>query len=356
MTWAQFHGESERLADEAYLAMRAGDAARARSLYAQAADWETRALETVTADKPRTLGVTAVSAVALRYKSGAREATERLGRQLLRNRELPRFAVAQIEDMVSEVAAPKLVQGPGPKFALDAHEALDAAAPANDNSKILAARIAPARQAALALLAALSEDDEQDLRRDSEDYLGEIGKAAGIDWGLVYGYGVFLENAAEAARRAMKDRLIPPLTETARAALEELLARHGELMLASAEGEAMQREADALRLTRDAMASLREDTLALADALAPLATAPAHRRLARAARWFGIGRSPRRSAEFGLAAFANAAAELVNGAASAPAGAFVRAHAERLRRLAASTRRLRAARPWIDLVAQGEGA
>ena len=120
----------------AYGAAR-GEKARAQSLFGEAADLEAKALASVAPDLQRTYGITAVSAVALRWKSGARNQTLNFGRGLLAGQSLPSFAKIQIESILGKVepkaapsrggvagASPILVQGPGPKFALDAHEAL----------------------------------------------------------------------------------------------------------------------------------------------------------------------------------------------------------------------------------------
>lgn len=69
MTWSVLHSESERLAQQAQLALRNGDPERARVLYAEAARAESQALAELDPRKTRTLGVTAVSAVSLWYKA-----------------------------------------------------------------------------------------------------------------------------------------------------------------------------------------------------------------------------------------------------------------------------------------------
>jgi hypothetical protein len=69
MTWLEHHQESERLAAEAEVASRAGDRSRAAGLYAQAAAAEARALDALDPAKARTLGISAVSAVSLYFRS-----------------------------------------------------------------------------------------------------------------------------------------------------------------------------------------------------------------------------------------------------------------------------------------------
>ena len=54
MTWAELHTESERLAIEAQLALRARGTEQAIELYRQAAEIEQRALERIDVSKIRT--------------------------------------------------------------------------------------------------------------------------------------------------------------------------------------------------------------------------------------------------------------------------------------------------------------
>jgi hypothetical protein len=68
MSWAELHQRSEHLAAEAQAASRdSGD--RAQALYAQAAGLEAEAIAALPPSKTRTIGITAVSAVALWFKA-----------------------------------------------------------------------------------------------------------------------------------------------------------------------------------------------------------------------------------------------------------------------------------------------
>jgi hypothetical protein len=78
MNWSISHRESEELAATAHEIRRTGDKAGAEVLFEQAARAEIRALTSLGSDKPRTLGITAVSAVALLCKAGKLEEAERL--------------------------------------------------------------------------------------------------------------------------------------------------------------------------------------------------------------------------------------------------------------------------------------
>jgi hypothetical protein len=88
-----------------------------------------------------------------------------------------------------------------------------------------------------------------------------------IAWGTVFGLGVMLESAAEAARRKIEDRLQPPLEDAAQAALDAILTLHGPLILATAEGRELAEAADNIRLTREEQAELRDNAQAVATEL-----------------------------------------------------------------------------------------
>jgi len=95
-TWLQHHKASEAHAAAAELASRHGDAAAAKALYAQAAEAEETALAFIEPDQTRTLGVTVISAVALRCKAGQFELAESLAVRWLRSKRLPGFAADQL--------------------------------------------------------------------------------------------------------------------------------------------------------------------------------------------------------------------------------------------------------------------
>ena len=186
------------------------------------------------------------------------------------------------------------------------------------------------RRAADDLLATLSPNDSHFLRRDVTDYLVAVNRTVDrIDWSQVYGLGLFVENAAAAADRAIGDRLIPPLEDPALAALESLRTLHSNLIMASGEGRALQEEADALRLTREQQQTLREDARYVADDLknaSDVAAPAAAATVARAAEQIGQGPHPERGSEFGLATIANLSIVLVSAATLAsfvPVGATV---------------------------------
>jgi len=103
MTWAELHTESERLAIEAQLALRARSTGQAIDLYRQAAEVERRALDQIDISKARTRGVTAVSAVALWFKAGEYEHAEQLAHLMLADFHMPDFARGDLRDLVQAI-------------------------------------------------------------------------------------------------------------------------------------------------------------------------------------------------------------------------------------------------------------
>jgi hypothetical protein len=103
MTWSDQHARSEQLAEAAHEASRRGDGAAASVLFAEAAQAETDALAMLTSEKPRTYGVTAVSAVALWYKAGKLEEAERLAHCAVGAGFLPDFAVDDLRTLLQAI-------------------------------------------------------------------------------------------------------------------------------------------------------------------------------------------------------------------------------------------------------------
>src|SRR3972149_4408248 len=103
MTWAERHRESELLASEAEAAIRMGDRSRAQILYAQAADAEDAALAALDRTKVRTLGISAVSSVSLRYKAAQYQRAETTACTWLASGNLPEFAVGQMRAVIETI-------------------------------------------------------------------------------------------------------------------------------------------------------------------------------------------------------------------------------------------------------------
>src|SRR6266446_2816430 len=103
MTWSEHHSESERLAAAAEAASRGSDPQQAESLYRQAAEAEAQALNDLDRTKTRTLGVTAVSLVALWYKARDLALAERSAHLWLSTPDLPRFAADQLQWLLQTI-------------------------------------------------------------------------------------------------------------------------------------------------------------------------------------------------------------------------------------------------------------
>jgi hypothetical protein len=103
MSWSSFHKQSEDLASKAHEAMRQGRYAAAIELFRDAAIAEESALEALDPSKVRTLGITAVSAVALWYKGGELSEAERLAHRCFGFRELPNFATEQLRSLLQAI-------------------------------------------------------------------------------------------------------------------------------------------------------------------------------------------------------------------------------------------------------------
>lgn len=103
MTWNAYHTESERLAGEAEARLARGHGVEARALYRRAAQAEERAFYALDPSKRRTRGITGVSALSLWLKAGDADEVRRLGARLLEAGPLPRFASAQIHEILDSV-------------------------------------------------------------------------------------------------------------------------------------------------------------------------------------------------------------------------------------------------------------
>jgi hypothetical protein len=104
MTWTVLHRSSEEFASAAHDALRSGRPDDARTLFAQAARAEEQALEQLDlVEKPRTYGITAVSAVALWYKAQELAQAEQLAYTILGSSGIPSFAADQLRELLQTV-------------------------------------------------------------------------------------------------------------------------------------------------------------------------------------------------------------------------------------------------------------
>lgn len=102
MTWLSHHRESMRLADEAKTALRLGHRGQSEAFYAQAAEAEVQAVQSLDTAKTRTFGVTAMSVVCLYFKAGELLKGEAMAYGYLASGLLPEFAAGQIRDLLQE--------------------------------------------------------------------------------------------------------------------------------------------------------------------------------------------------------------------------------------------------------------
>ena len=105
MSWLEYHRESELLASDAEIALHRGDGEQARALYNKAAEAEVNALREVEDDKPRTYGITAVSAVSLYFKAAEWQAARNLAHRCLGSERLPGFAYRKLDDLLDSINA-----------------------------------------------------------------------------------------------------------------------------------------------------------------------------------------------------------------------------------------------------------
>lgn len=105
MTWLEHHQQSEKFASSADVARFKGEGELATHLYAKAAEAEVRAFDALEPSKLRTLGITAVSAVALYYKATHFVTAEETADRFLRLDNLPDFARRQLRDLLHAVWA-----------------------------------------------------------------------------------------------------------------------------------------------------------------------------------------------------------------------------------------------------------
>jgi hypothetical protein len=116
MTWLDSHSVSERLASEADVQARGGHRNRAVELFAEAAEFETRALSALDLSKPRTLGVTAVSAVSLWYKANRLKQAESIALRYLTEEALPSFAKEQLRHLIQNIWTKEAMHDAGVSF------------------------------------------------------------------------------------------------------------------------------------------------------------------------------------------------------------------------------------------------
>ena len=100
MDWLSHHKKSEALAAQAHEHKRSGDSMAAEAAFRQAAEAEQAALALLDGSKPRTLGITAVSAVSLWYKGKDFSQASRLAHQYLALPEISDSTREQLDELL----------------------------------------------------------------------------------------------------------------------------------------------------------------------------------------------------------------------------------------------------------------
>ena len=216
-------------------------------------------------------------------------------------------------------------QGAGPHFAIAPSGRIAQASPStidavgNDTRRITQL-IDLVRQTTddLALTLRRSSNTFPELLRDLNAYRSALShEVSDVPWGLVWGLGVKLEEAAAAAERKIEDRLSPPLEDAALSSLQSLRALHAPLILATAEGRELQEQADLMSMTREEQSALRSDAAAFSLSLEQstnLIEQEASDIISEAATSIGQGRHPNRGTTFGIVTIKHTAIVLVGAA------------------------------------------
>ena len=103
MIWSNYHTQSEQLASQAEIYKNNGEMQSAQEAYKKAAELEEKAIEVLESNKPRTFGITAVSAISLYYKSREFSFAEQLAYQYMAKQNIPKFAVDQIRSLLQAI-------------------------------------------------------------------------------------------------------------------------------------------------------------------------------------------------------------------------------------------------------------
>jgi hypothetical protein len=115
VSWDDHHNKSERLAGDAEAANLQGRIEDALRLYRGAAEEESSALDELDNSKPRTMGITAVSAAALWYKSRDWDRAEQIAHTYLAQN-LPLFAVQQLRELLQRIWTERAAEAAGIKM------------------------------------------------------------------------------------------------------------------------------------------------------------------------------------------------------------------------------------------------
>jgi hypothetical protein len=217
--------------------------------------------------------------------------------------------------------------GPGPRFQVSDEGPIERA-PTSDidedgNNVRTINQLKPlVLRCASELRVRLSRNEFPELLATVEQYGTALNPGSGgaVEWGEVWGLGVMLQNAVSSAERQIAQRLLPPLEDPAKTALDSLLRMHGPLILATSEGAELSAKAQAFEMTREQQADLRAASEQVAEQLRThpeVITPRAAASIAGAAGSVGEGVHPERGSVYGLATMKNVSIVLIGGAAAA---------------------------------------
>ncbi len=166
-----------------------------------------------------------------------------------------------------------------------------------------------------------SGNEFPELFRDVVDYRSCVSMAPHqLQWGLLWGLGVRIDNAVFAAERKQVGLLAPPLEDAALAALQSLRMLHGPLILATRIGRELQEHADRLVMTPAEMESFRTAAVQLARSIkkeGDLADPVVEKIIVAASQEIGTGVHPERASTFGLVTIKHISIVIINAAIAA---------------------------------------
>lgn len=116
MTWITLHQQSEVAASRAQELAQSGQRDQAVRAYADAAVLEEQALDAVEADKPRTVGILAVSAASLWFKAKELRRAETLTLRAMSWTHLPAFAAQDLRVVLQSIWTEDAKQQAGVSF------------------------------------------------------------------------------------------------------------------------------------------------------------------------------------------------------------------------------------------------
>jgi len=246
----------------------------------------------------------------------------------------PEVAARADEDInstASEISVDPLpLQGAGPHFELREDFLIDRADPRHfDHNGNNVTRIEQLRplviQACRDVQAKMPGNVFPEILNYIENYIDllDCSDPNSVPWGEIWGLGVLLRNASDAAARSIEGRLLPEMEDPAKAALAGLLALHAPMILATREGQELTSQAQDFNQTRDEMQSFRKLAESISEAISRsphIATPNAASMIQASTNAVGVGSHPERGAAYGLSGLRNIMIPVVAAAvASSPA-------------------------------------